>query len=158
MRRALLDPGFNLTLRPMRYPVFYEMYRNAIKNTWTVDEIDFSDDLVDLSRKLLPAERLGEDNARRLRHERQILARLRHPNIATLHDGGVTEDGAPYFAMELVEGEPITDYCDAQRLDVEARLALFDTVCRAVRYAHRNLVVHRDIKPGNVLVTADGVV
>ena len=108
--------------------------------------------------KLLPAERLGEDNARRLRHERQILARLRHPNIATLHDGGVTEDGAPYFAMELVEGEPITDYCDAQRLDVEARLALFDTVCRAVRYAHRNLVVHRDIKPGNVLVTADGVV
>lgn len=108
--------------------------------------------------KLLPAERLAEDNVRRLRHERQILARLRHPHIATFHDGGVTEDGMPYFAMELVEGEPITVYCDARRLGIEARLALFDPVCKAVRYAHRNLIVHRDIKPDNVLVTADGVV
>ncbi len=96
--------------------------------------------------------------ARRFRHERRILARLRHPNIATLHDGGVTEDGLPYFAMEFVEGTRITDYCDEHRLDLEARVELFEAVCRAVQHAHRNLVVHRDLKPSNVLVTRDGTV
>jgi serine/threonine-protein kinase len=99
-----------------------------------------------------------EDVVERFRHERQILARLRHPNIASLHDGGSTDDGLPYFAMEYVDGDRITAWCDARRLDVDARLALFDAVCRAVQYAHRNLVVHRDLKPGNVLVTSDGTV
>ncbi len=96
--------------------------------------------------------------AQRFTHERNILARLRHPNIASLHDGGTTDDGLPYFAMELVDGERINAYCDARALDVDARLALFEAVCSGVRYAHRNLVIHRDLKPSNVLVTAEGVV
>lgn len=92
----------------------------------------------------------------RFRYERQILASLQHPNIAALHDGGATEDGRPYLVMELVEGEPITRFCDTRRLDVEARLALFRKVCRAVQHAHESLVVHRDLKPSNILVTASG--
>ena len=93
---------------------------------------------------------------RRFLHERRVLARLEHPNIARLLDAGVTEDSRPFFVMEHVEGEPITDYCDRQRLGVEARLGLFEQVGRAVRYAHQNLVVHRDLKPSNVLVTEGG--
>ncbi|HXO24332.1 MAG TPA: protein kinase, partial [Streptosporangiaceae bacterium] len=89
----------------------------------------------------------------RFRRERQILANLEHPNVATLLDGGVTPDGRPFLVMEYVEGDPITAWCDARRLSVSARLALFRQVCDAVQYAHKNLVVHGDIKPGNILVT-----
>ena len=92
----------------------------------------------------------------RLRRERQILATLDHPYIARLFDGGSTEDGLPYFVMEAIDGDPIDAWCDAQRLPIKARLELFRKVCTAVQYAHQNLVVHRDIKPGNLLVTADG--
>jgi len=91
----------------------------------------------------------------RFEAERQILARLQHPGIARLLDGGLGHDGRPYFAMELVEGEPITDYADRRRLGVAARLALFADVCEAVRYAHHALVVHRDLKPSNILVVED---
>jgi serine/threonine-protein kinase len=90
---------------------------------------------------------------RRFIHERQILASLDHPGIARLFDGGITDDGLPWFAMEYVEGEPITRYCNRRGLDVDARLRLFLQVCDAVQYAHRNLVVHRDLKPSNILVT-----
>ena len=99
----------------------------------------------------------GEIHGRFLR-ERQILARLQHPNIARLLDGGVAADGRPYFAMEYVAGEPITTYCDGKSLDVRHRLALFAAVCDAVQYAHQNLVVHRDLKPSNTLVTPEGQV
>lgn len=92
----------------------------------------------------------------RFERERQVLARLVHPNIATLLDGGVTESGEPYLVMEYVEGTPITEWCDARGLDPRARLALFERVCEAVQFAHANLVVHRDLKPANILVTADG--
>jgi serine/threonine-protein kinase len=95
---------------------------------------------------------------RRFHDERQILATLDHPHIARLFDGGVTDDGLPYFAMEYVEGRPIDAYCNEQQLSVADRLRLFQTVCDAVQYAHRNLVVHRDLKPSNVLVTEDGTV
>ena len=95
---------------------------------------------------------------RRFHYERQILANLEHPNIARLLHGGLTEGGHPYFVMEYVEGEPIDVYCDRNELSVRARLELFRTVCDAVRYAQRNLVVHRDLKPGNILVTEEGVV
>jgi len=95
---------------------------------------------------------------RRFEMERQILARLDHPNIAQLLDGGVTEDGRPYFVMEYVEGVPVTEYCDQRRLGVRRRLDLFRTVCAAVHYAHQLLIVHRDLKPSNILVTADGTV
>jgi non-specific serine/threonine protein kinase/serine/threonine-protein kinase len=97
-----------------------------------------------------------QDILRRFRHERQILASLNHPFIAQLLDGGTTEDGLPYFAMEYVEGQPITDYCDTHRLTIAERLKLFRPVCAAVHYAHQNLVVHRDLKPSNILITADG--
>lgn len=93
---------------------------------------------------------------RRFLAERQILASLDHPNIARLLDGGLTEEGLPWFAMEYVEGTPIDRYCADRRLDIAARLRLFLRVCDAVQYAHRKLVVHRDLKPSNILVTEDG--
>jgi WD40 repeat protein/serine/threonine protein kinase len=101
--------------------------------------------------------RTGQSSARlirRFRNERQILASFDHPNIARMLDGGTTEDGMPYFVMELIEGEPINRYCDARKLDVAARLRIFLKVCSAVQYAHQRLVIHRDLKPNNILVTA----
>lgn len=98
-----------------------------------------------------------EDIVQRFRSERQILASLDHPNITRLLDAGSTEDGVPYFVMEYIEGAPIDQYCDGGKLNITERLKLFQEVCGAVRYAHQNLVIHRDIKPGNVLVTKEGV-
>jgi serine/threonine protein kinase len=95
---------------------------------------------------------------RRFLDERRILASLEHPNIARLIDGGITATGQPYFAMELVEGEPIDRYCDTRKLTIEQRLELFAAVCDSVTYAHQHLVVHRDLKPSNILVTAEGQV
>src|SRR5579883_1097114 len=93
----------------------------------------------------------------RFRNERQILAGLDHPNIARLLDGGATDDGIPYIVMELVEGTPIDAHCDQHSLNIARRLELFRSVCSAVHYAHQHLVIHRDLKPGNILVTPDGV-
>jgi serine/threonine protein kinase len=93
---------------------------------------------------------------RRFRHEQKILATLEHPNIARFLDGGMTAEGLPFFAMEFVEGEFIDDYCRARNLSVNERLRLFRQVCSAVQYAHQNLVIHRDLKSKNILVTADG--
>ena len=92
----------------------------------------------------------------RFQAERRILARLEHPGISRLLDGGVTDDGRPWMAMEFVEGSPITDYCLQSRATLAARLRLFEQVCDAVAYAHRHLVVHRDLKPANILVDRDG--
>jgi serine/threonine-protein kinase len=93
---------------------------------------------------------------RRFLQERQILARLQHPAIARLLDGGVTGEGTPYFVMERVEGVPVTTYCRDRALDDERRLRVFLQICDAVQYAHRNLIVHRDLKPSNILVDGDG--
>ena len=101
----------------------------------------------------------GMDTAevlRRFRNERQILASLDHPNIARLLDGGTTEDGVPFFVMEHIEGLPLLNYCDAERLSTVERLELYRKICAAVQHAHQNLVVHRDIKPSNIVVTPDG--
>ncbi len=94
----------------------------------------------------------------RFRTERQVLAHLTHPNIAGLLDGGFAPDGTPYLVMELVEGVPISEWCAAQRLPLEARLRLFRVACDAVQHAHRALVVHRDLKPSNIFVSQSGVV
>ena len=99
-----------------------------------------------------------EDALLRFKTERQILAALEHPSIARLLDGGVTEQGLPYFVMERVDGEPIDRYCDRYRLDLRRRLELFLAVAAAVDAAHRKLVVHRDIKPSNVMVSESGEV
>lgn len=105
--------------------------------------------------------RSGFENAQavaRFRAERGILARLEHPGIARLLDGGVTEEGFPFLAMEFVRGEPITRFCEEKNLSIEDRLRLFVHVCRAVDFAHRSLVVHRDLKPSNILVAGRGEV
>jgi eukaryotic-like serine/threonine-protein kinase len=101
----------------------------------------------------------GMDSAfvrERFVRERQILAGLDHPHIARLFDGGATEDGRPYFVMEFVDGEPITNYCRQRELALDEKLKLFRAVCSAVQHAHQKLVVHRDLKPSNIMVTADG--
>src|SRR5204862_5010517 len=92
----------------------------------------------------------------RFRAERQILAGLEHPNIARLIDGGTTEEGWPWFSMECVEGEPIDRHCASRNLSTPQRLELFLTVCAAVQHAHQRLVIHRALKPANILVTRDG--
>ena len=96
--------------------------------------------------------------AQRFARERDILASLRHPNIAALHDAGVTPDGQPWLALEYVEGEPLTAWCDGRRMAIRQRIGAFHQVLRAVRHAHTNLVIHRDLKPANILVTREGEV
>lgn len=106
--------------------------------------------------KLLRASPDAEELHRRFVAERQILASLRHPGIAQLLDGGVTDGQLPFLVMEYVDGVPITTYCDEHKLGIDARLRLFHDVCGAVHHAHQNLIIHRDIKPGNILVSAEG--
>ena len=108
--------------------------------------------------KLLHLSLLGRAGAERFKREGHILARLTHPNIAHLLDAGVTAGGQPYLVIELVEGQRIDRHCELNRLDVPARLALFASVLAAVAHAHSHLVIHRDIKPGNILVTPEGTV
>jgi non-specific serine/threonine protein kinase/serine/threonine-protein kinase len=106
--------------------------------------------------KLLRPEAVGQ--IARFQAERQILAGFDHPNIARLIDGGITPDGRPYMAMEFVTGDSITVYCQTHNPDLAARLLLFHQICDAVAYAQRNFVIHRDLKPGNILVTPEGQV
>ncbi len=107
--------------------------------------------------KIVRSELGAEFTATRFKNERQILATLNHANIAKILDGGATADGLPYFVMELVEGQRLDEYCDAHKLATNDRLGLFLQVCSAVQYAHQHLVIHRDIKPGNILVNAEGI-
>lgn len=106
--------------------------------------------------KLLHSPFATDQQLERFKNERQILASLYHDNIARLLDGGVTEEGQPYYIMEYVNGMPVDQYCDEHALSINERLSLFMDVCSAVQYAHRKLVVHRDLKPSNILVTKDG--
>src|SRR5262249_29845698 len=98
----------------------------------------------------------SDEVLRRFQTERQVLAELQHPHIARLLDGGTTGDGRPYFVMEYIDGEPLDRYCDRHRPGTRERLQMLLTVCAAVQHAHERGVLHRDLKPGNVLVTADG--
>ena len=100
--------------------------------------------------------KLGMDSKEvvaRFEAERQALAMMDHPNVAKVFDAGMTETGRPYFAMELVPGVPLTQYCDDNKLAVRDRLELFMHVCHAVQHAHQKGIIHRDLKPSNVLVT-----
>ncbi len=106
--------------------------------------------------KLLPGGLMSRSGIARFREERRILALLEHPGIARLLDGGADSDGTPYLVMEYVEGQPLDAWCEGCHPPLRERLELFLQVCAAVAYAHRHLVIHRDLKPGNVLVTPDG--
>jgi eukaryotic-like serine/threonine-protein kinase len=108
--------------------------------------------------KLIRRELVGQVLLSRFRAEREILAALQHPNIARILDAGIADAGLPYIVMELIDGEPIDRYCEHHGLSVRQRLELFIDVCAAVHFAHQHLTVHRDLKPGNILVTGDGVV
>jgi serine/threonine protein kinase len=92
----------------------------------------------------------------RFNAERQALALMNHPNVASVFDAGVTDDDRPYFVMEYVHGQPITTYCDELRMPLRQRLELFLQVCEAVHHAHQKAVIHRDLKPSNILVAAGG--
>lgn len=109
-----------------------------------------------LAVKVIKAGMDTEEVLSRFESERQALARMDHPNIVRVLDAGATDKGRPYFAMELVDGIPITRFCDERHLDTKARLALFSEVCAAINHAHQKGVIHRDIKPSNVLVALDG--
>ncbi len=106
--------------------------------------------------KLIQSSSLSDLTVKQFADERQILAQLKHPNIAVLLDGGATEGGIPYVVMEYIEGQDLADYLKMQRPSLKVRLQLFQRICAAVSYAHRNLVIHRDIKPANVMVAVDG--
>ena len=149
--------GFGPGDRIDRYEIVRFLGRGGQGSVYLADR---SDGVFDkqVAVKVVKRGMITEDVLTRFRDERQILADLEHPNIAGILDGGVTEDGLPYLVMELAEGEPLDDHCDRARLGVRARLELFFTVCEAVHYAHSNLVLHRDLKPGNILVTGDGQV
>ena len=108
--------------------------------------------------KILRRDRNGDLFLDRFQRERQILAQLNHPHIAAIVDGGATAEDEPYFVMEYVDGVPVTTYCRSHDLNVDRKLDLFLQICDAVQYAHRSLTVHRDLKPGNILVTEAGAV
>lgn len=137
------------------YRLKRELGTGGMADVWLAERADGAF-ARDVALKLPMLSRLRRDLALRFARERDILARLEHPNIARLYDAGVASDGLPYLAMEYVDGRPITEYCNTHRLGVPQRLRLFGQVLDAVQYAHASLVIHRDIKPSNILVTAGG--
>jgi eukaryotic-like serine/threonine-protein kinase len=157
LRKALLrkedSPAVGDQVGP--YLLERQLGRGGMADVWLAERVDGT-----IARKValkLPREGLGRHHlAARFARERDILARLEHPNIARLYDAGLSSDGVPYLAMEYVDGQPVTDHCDHLRLDIPARLHLFAQLLDAVQYAHSHLVIHRDLKPSNILVTADG--
>ena len=138
-----------------RYRLLEQIGRGGMGAVWLAERSDGQFEHR-VALKLIKRGMDSEEILARFLRERQILARLEHPNIARLLDGGVNDDGRPYFVMEYVEGSAITRFCEERTLALEPRLRLFILACRAIGYAHRNLVVHRDIKPSNVMVDAEG--
>jgi len=150
---AALDPG----TRVGRFRLLDLIGRGGMGSVYRAERADGAYER-QVALKLVHTERLGDEAERRFRQERQILARLQHAGIATLLDGGVTDEGRPYLAMELIEGTTLTEYAARTGLGVADRLRLMLQVIEAVDFAHRNLVVHRDLKPSNILVTESGSV
>jgi len=139
------------------YRLVEEVGRGGMGTVWLAERADGQFEQR-VALKLIKRGMDSDEILSRFLRERQILARLEHPNIGRLLDGGMSDEGRPYFVMEFVRGIPITRYCAGRNLTIEARLRLFVLACRAVQYAHRQLVVHRDIKPANVLLTETGEV
>jgi len=138
-----------------RYKVVRELGRGGMGVVYLADRDDGQFEQR-VAVKVLRATPDAEDLHRRFLAERQILASLRHDRIAQLLDGGVTDERLPFLVMEYVDGVPVTTFAASGELDVATRLRLFGEICRAVHHAHQNLIVHRDIKPGNILVARDG--
>ena len=147
-----LHPG----ARPGPYELIRPLGAGGMAEVWLARRADGA-----LKREValkLPALRLRADLEQRFARERDILASLEHSRIARLYDAGIAPDGLPYFAMEYVQGHPLTSWCDAHRLGISVRLELFLQVLEAVQYAHEKRVIHRDLKPSNILVTESGEV
>ena len=138
-----------------RYRIVSELGRGGMGVVYLAEREgdDFSQKV---ALKIIRSELDSELILERFKSERRILAQLSHANIARLLDGGLTEEGLPYFTLEYVDGRPITTYCDKEKLSLRERLVLFLQVCRAVGHAQENLIVHRDLKPSNMLVTGEG--
>jgi WD40 repeat protein len=152
-RRESVHP----TVRPMSGQVIASRYTlREVLGEGGMGTVYLAEQTRPVKRKVaLKLIRLGMDSRAvlaRFDAERQALALMDHPNIARVYDGGTTEAAQPFFVMELVQGEPITEYCDRMRLPVRARLELFVAVCQAVQHAHQKGIIHRDLKPGNILV------
>ncbi len=155
---SLFDRGEEVTFRGRRvgrYRILEEVGRGGMGAVFAAvrDDGEFEQRV---ALKVIKSGLSTTTIVRRFRHERQILASLEHPNIARLLDGGMSDDGLPFYVMEFIEGEPIDEYCRSRDLGVRERLELFRQVCAAVSYAHRRLIVHRDLKPSNILVTGEG--
>ncbi len=135
------------------YRVVGELGRGGMGVVYAAERVDGTFEKT-VALKLVQAAKASPETVRRFERERRVLARLDHPGIARLLDGGLTPDGRPYFIMERVDGQPLTTYADARGLDLTARLRLFLDVCDAVASAHRLLIVHRDLKPSNILVAS----
>ncbi len=157
---AAEDAAANARLAGTRLGAFVlqrELGRGGMGQVWLAERADGAFQQR-VAIKLLRNHWDRDEDVARFRAERQILAGLQHPNIAHLVDGGVSDAGLPWLALEFVEGSDLRSHCDARRLDLVQRLRLFLTVCAAVSHAHQRLVVHRDLKPSNILVGADGAV
>ena len=138
------------------YKLITEIGRGGMGTVYRAERVD-GEFTQEVAIKLLKRGLDSDFIVKRFRHERQILASFEHPFISRLLDGGTTSDGLPYFVMEFIRGGvSIFDWCDNRRLDLAARLRLFVKVCSALEYAHERKIVHRDIKPGNILVNRSG--
>jgi serine/threonine protein kinase len=161
MTHTLISSGVEVPEYPPGFRVAsYELQkcigRGGMGSVWLATRSD-NEFKKQVAIKLVKRGMDTQEILRRFRLERQVLAGLTHPNIAALIDGGSTPDGLPYLVMEYVEGVRIDRYCEAHQSTITQRLQLFRDVCSAVQYAHGNLVVHRDLKAGNILVTAEGI-
>lgn len=140
-----------------RYRIADELGHGGMGSVYRAERADGEFEQI-AALKLLHSPFATVNQVKRFKSERQILASLKHPNIAELYDGGFTSDGQPYIVMEYLEGKSLMRHCDDLWLTVRERLHLFMEVCEAVQYAHRKLVVHRDLKPSNIMVTDSGSV
>lgn len=147
-------PGLETGEMLGNYRILSFLAKGGMSNVYMAERADghFEQQVV---VKTLPAKMMQEDLIHQA-GEQQILAKLRHPNIATLYDAGITKEGVPYFVMEYIEGVPVDEYVELNNLAVNDRLSIFSQVLEAVAYAHSHLILHLDLKPGNILVSKNG--